>query len=86
MGSITNNIFLVFHAGETMVPSKDSYNPNSHLPYGDTAVNNVKASSINSLLVKQSKTDQEKIGTKVLISKTGDDICLNQFSFAYLSR
>ena len=59
MGSITNNIkiFLFFHAGETMVPSEDSYNPNSHLPYGDIAVNDAKTPSIISLLIKQSKTE-----------------------------
>ena len=59
-----------------MVPSEDSYNPNSHLPYGDIAVNDAKTSSIISLLIKQSKTDQERVGTRVLIGKTGDEICL----------
>ena len=78
MGSITNiNFFFFSHAGETTVPSEDSCNTNSHLPYNDIAINDAKASSIIiSLLIKQSKTDQERVGTKVLIGKTGYDICL----------
>ena len=76
MGSITN-IFLFSHADETTVPSEDSYNTNSHLPYSDIAVNDAEASSIIiSLLIKQSKTDQERVGTRVLIGKAGYDICL----------
>ena len=59
-----------------MVPSKDSYNPNSHLSYSNKAVNDAKVPSVVSLLIKQSKMDQERVGTRVLISITGDDICL----------
>ena len=61
-----------------MVTSEDSYNTNSHLPYHDIAINDAKTSSIISLPIKQSKIDQdqERVSTKVLIGKTGDDICL----------
>ena len=71
---------------QLMVSSEDSYSPNSQSPYSNTAVNDAKASLIISLLIKQSKMDQERVGTRVLIGKTGDNICLNNSLFAYLSR
>ena len=75
-----------FHAGETMVSSEDSYNPNSQSPYSNTAVNDAKASLIISLQIKQSKMDQERVVRRVLIGKTGDNIYLINSLFAYLSR
>ena len=73
-------------ADETTVPSDDSYNPESHLSYSDIAVNDAKTPSIVSLQIKQSKTDQERVGTRVVIGRTGDDICPINAFLTYLSR
>ena len=78
--------FYFCRAGETTVPSEDSYNPDSHLSYSDIAVNDAKTPSIVSLRIKQSKTDQERVGTRVVIGKTGDDICPINALLTYLSR
>ena len=78
--------FSFYQAGETTVPSEDSYNPNSHLSYSDIAVNDAKTPSIVSLRIKQSRTDQERVGTRVVIGKTGDDICPINALLTYLSR
>ena len=51
--------FSFCRAGETTVPSEDSYNPDAYLSYSDIAVNDAKTPSIVSLRTKQSKTDQE---------------------------
>ena len=68
------------------MPTEDSYNPNLHLSYNDIAVNDAKVPSIISLQIKQSKTDQERAGTRVIIGKTGDDICPVNALLTYLSR
>ena len=78
--------FSFCRAGETTVPSEDSYDPNSHLSYNDIAVNDTKVPFIISLWIKQSKTDQERAGTRVVIGKTGDDICPINALLKYLSR
>ena len=78
--------FSFCRSGEITVPSEDQYDPNSHLSYSDVAVNDAKAPSIISLRIKQSKTDQERAGTRVVIGKTGDDICPIDALLKYLSK
>ena len=78
--------FSFCRSGEITIPHDGAYDPNTHLSFSDVAVNNAKRPSIISLLIKQSKTDQGREGTKVVIGKTGDDLCPVSALLAYLSQ
>lgn len=78
--------FSFCRSGEVTVPRQDLYDPSAHLSYSDIAVNNANAPSIISLQIKQSKTDQERVGTRVVIGKTGDDLCPVGALLTYLSK
>lgn len=78
--------FSFCRSGEVTVPKEDSYDAGSHLSYSDIAVNDAKAPSIISLKIKQSKTDQERVGTRVVIGKTDDHLCPVSALLAYLAK
>ena len=84
-GAVTT-FFPFCRSGEITIPHDGAYDPNTHLSFSDVAVNNSKRPSIISLLIKQSKTDQGREGTRVVIGKTGDDLCPVSALLAYLSQ
>ena len=47
------------------------FDPSADLFLTDVATNNLASPAIISLMIKQSKTDQERVGVKVFIGKTG---------------
>ena len=71
----TTAFFGFCHSGEITTPSENSYDPSIHLSYGDIASDNPKCTSMLSINLKHSKTDQERKGMKIIIGKTGDDLC-----------
>ena len=77
--------FFLCRSGEITIPHDGAYDPNTHLSFSDVAVNNAKRPSIISLLIKQSKTDQGREGTRVVIGKT-DNLCPVSALLAYLSQ
>ena len=77
--------FLTFcRSGETMVSS--TYDPSTHLSLSNLVVNRAVDPTVNSLNIKQSKTDQGRISVKVIVGRTGDDICLVSTLSRYLTR
>ena len=78
--------FSFCRSGEITITQEGAYDLNSHLSFSDVAVINAKRPSIISLLIKQSKTDQDREGTRVVIGKTGDDLCPVSALLAYLSQ
>ena len=76
--------FSFCQSGEITVPREDMYDSSAHLSYCDIAVNDAKAPAIISLQLKQSKTDQRRVGTRVIIGKTGDDMCPVSALLTYL--
>ena len=76
--------FSFCRSGEITVLREDMYDSSAHLSYCDIAVNDAKAPAIISLQLKQSKTDQRRVGTQVIIGKTGNDMCPGECS-AYIS-
>ena len=81
----TTTFFTFCRAGEITIGNGSRYDPQIHLSFGDVAVDNVKAPSMVSLQLKQSKTDQIRQGVKVVMGKTGDDICPIAALLHYLS-
>ena len=71
----TTTFFSFCRAGEIVVEREDSYDPNSHLSFRDIAMDDAKSPSMVSLLLRHSKTDQACKGVKIVIGKTGDDLC-----------
>ena len=67
--------FSFCRSGETTVGGEAQYDPSTHLSYSDVAVDDPDSPSIVSLFIKQSKTDQERVGVRVIIGRTGDDLC-----------
>jgi len=71
--SITVTTFFSFcRSGEITIPREGACDPTTHLSFRDVAVDNAKSPSVISLLIKQSKTDQFREGTRIFIGKTGD--------------
>lgn len=71
----TTAFFGFCRSGEITTPSENNYDPNVHLSLSDIATDNVKCPSMLSINLKHSKTDQERKGVKIIIGKTGDDLC-----------
>ena len=67
--------FSFCRAGEMVVERESAYDPDCHLSYRDLAVDNPIAPTIISLLLRRSKTDQVQKGVRVVIGRTGDEIC-----------
>jgi len=66
--------FSFCRLGET-VEDKNKYDPATHLSFHDMSVDNADNPKIISLLIKHSKTDQGRVGVRVILGKTGDDLC-----------
>ena len=77
--------FSFCRSGEITIPHEGAYDPTAHLSFSDVAVNDAKTPSVISILIKQSKTDQGREGTRVVIGKTGDDLCPVSALLSYLS-
>ena len=75
--------FSFCRSGETTVGT--TYDPNTHLSIGDVATDNAHNPSVISLNIKHSKTDQGRRGVRVVIGKTGDDICPVSALLSYLA-
>jgi len=82
----TMAFFSFCRSGEVTVEKEDSYDPDCHLSFNDLGVHNPYNPSIVSLLIKQSKTDQERRGVEVYIGKSGNDLCPVAVLLAHLSR
>ena len=68
------------------VEDETKYDPNTHLSFADVAVDNAVLPSVISLNIKYSKTDQGRVGVRVMLGRTGDDLCPVSALLNYLSR
>ena len=78
--------FSFCRSGEVTVMDTAKFDPRADLSLSDVAVDNPVSPAIISLLIKQSKTDQKRVGVKVLIGKTGDDLCPISALMSYLQK
>ena len=62
-------------SGEITLPQDGGYDSGIHLSYRDVAVDNPGQPRIISLLLRRSKTDQVGKGVKVILGRTGHDLC-----------
>lgn len=80
----TTAFFGFFRSGEITVNPDGSYDPHSHLSYGDLAVDKPSTPSMISIHLKHSKTDQARKGVKIILGSTNDDLCPVSAMLAYL--
>ena len=71
----TVTFFSFCHSGKVTVVDEAKSDPSADLSLSDVTLDNPVSLGITSLLIKQSKTDQERMGIKVFIGKTADDLC-----------
>ena len=66
------------------VPREGEYNPAVHLTYWDLAYNQQRKPSMMSILLQRMKTDQACQGVKVILGRTGGDLCPVEALLSYL--
>ena len=81
----TTAFFGFCRSGEVTVSSGSSYDPQTHLSYSDLAVDQSSDPSMVSIVLKHSKTDQARKGMKIVVGKTGDDLCPVRALLTYLN-
>ena len=71
----TTTFFSFCRLGEMLMDREDGYDQRDHLSLRDVAADAPTKPSMISILLRRSKTDQARQGVKVVIGRTGDDIC-----------
>ena len=80
----TTAFFSFCRSGEITTPSEKKYDPSVQLSLSDNSTDNAKCPSMLSIKLKHSKTDQKRKGIKIVIGKTGDDLCPIMALLSYL--
>ena len=62
------------------------FDPNKDFSFSDVAADNPISPKIIPLQIKHSKIDQEWVGVKVFLGRTGDDLCPVNALMDYLHR
>ena len=74
VGSNVSMFFGFLRAGETVAP-ETKFDASQHVTYADIAVDDLADSKQLQVNIKQSKTDPFRLGVKIWIGRTGDDLC-----------
>lgn len=73
--AMTLCFFGFFRSGELTVPSREAFDTNTHLSWGDVAINDARNPQAIKVRLRRSKTDQFGNGVEVVVGRTGDDLC-----------
>ena len=65
---------------------ENKYDPATHLSFCDITIDNAVTTKVISLLIKQSKTDQGRVGARVILGMTDNDLCPVSALLGYLVR
>ena len=76
--------FGFLHSGEMTVAEDGSFDPGQHLSMGDLSVDDKQNPAKITVRIKQSKTDQFRVGTSIVVSKTDQPLCPVAALLAYL--
>ena len=77
--------FGFFRSGEITVPSLNSFDPSTHLGWGDVSLDNVLDPTMLKVHLRKSKTDQLKKGVDVYIGKINGSLCPVGAGVEYMS-
>ena len=61
------------------------FDPQKHLEVGDVAVDDYQEPTMLSIFLKQSKTDQDRAGVKLIVGRTHQDFCPVAVVLAYMA-
>ena len=78
--------FSFCRSGEITVGNESKYDPNTHLSFGDVAMDNAVSPSAVSRNIKYSKTNTGRHGYQVVLGSTNDDLCPVAALLAYLAQ
>ena len=85
--SVASLAFFSFcRSGELTVPEGVTFDPASHLCYGDLSVNRKVDPSIVAIYLKHSKTDPYHRGVRITVGRTGTELCPVVALLAYLAQ
>ena len=73
-------------SGEVVVPSQTTYDPASHLSFGDVRVNDITNPQFIEIRIKASKTDPFRKGVSVYLGRTNNELCPVAASLDYMVR
>ena len=86
VGAALVTFFSFCRSGKITVEKEKQYDPKTHLSFEDVTVDNAASPSVISLNIKYSKTDQGRVEVRVILGRTGDDLCPIGALLNYLSR
>lgn len=67
--------FGFLRSGEVTMPSEGCFDPEAHLCFGDVRVDDHKNPTMLQILIKRSKTDPYRMGVKLYIGTTYNELC-----------
>ena len=76
--------FAFLRAGEFTLQSNGQYNPEIHLSPADISVDSHQEPSLMRIRLKQSKTDQQRVGVDLYVGRTFNNLCPVAAMLAYL--
>lgn len=77
--------FAFLRAGEFTVPSATHFDPSIHLSPADIAVDSHSDPTLMRIHLKQSKTDQQRLGVDLYVGRTFTNLCPIAAMLAYLA-
>ena len=76
--------FAFLRAGKFTLQSNGQYNPEIHLSPADISVDSHQEPSLMRIRLKQSKTDQQRVGVDLYVGRTFNNLCPVAAMLAYL--
>jgi len=86
LGNVLSRFFGFLRVSKFTIPTEGSYDSSCYLSLEDIAVDSKRKPRGLQLLLKQSKTDPFKQGTKVYLNATGSTICPIMAVLSYLAK
>ena len=84
--AVTTCFFGFMRSGEMTLPSETSFDPSSHLTFGDVTVDDISTPQIVKLRLKASKTDPFRKGVEIVLGRTNNSLCPVAALLSYLAK
>ena len=77
--------FGLHRSGEVVAPDNSNFDPTQHLPFTDITEDSLSNPSFLSVNIEQSKTNPFRLGVKIIVGRTREDLCPVAAVLAYMS-
>jgi len=78
--------FSFCRLGETTKEDENKHDPATHLLFSDISIDDATSPRVISLLIKHTKTDQGRVGVRIIFGRTDDGLCPVSALLEYLAR